>query len=206
MTCEYRAGRAERDIAQSALQNPTASYEQTGAIGAANPIWEMGHHGRDRWRRQRENLGLGRHGKDWPGSFRRVRNGSESAGGEGSSMTISLLQNLDNPQHTIGQFRISATKAARHRPVRSLIKPFQHRSTRSCWWRRRSTNWRTAKRTGCLLPNRRSAARANSSKIGRAGKESQGTGCQDSRFADHRFSPTPYGSSVAARQLDGRDR
>lgn len=38
------------------------------------------------------------------------------AGGTGTALTISLLQNLDNPQHTIGRFRLSVTSAPR--PVR----------------------------------------------------------------------------------------
>ena len=85
------------------LQNPTASYEQTGAA-SGNPY--------GKWAIAAAIDGDAK-GKTWgwavmekvgqPNSavFETAQN---IAGGEGSTLTISMLQNLDNPQHTIGRF------------------------------------------------------------------------------------------------------
>lgn len=103
-----------------ALQNATATYEQTGAA-ENNPYkkWAVA-----------AAIDGDEKGKTWGWAIMEkvgqpqvavFETVSDIAGGEGSSLTISLLQNLDNPQHTIGRFRLSATTAPR--PIRAGDAP-----------------------------------------------------------------------------------
>lgn len=103
-----------------ALQNATATYEQTGAA-ENNPYkkWAVA-----------AAIDGDEKGKTWGWAIMEkvgqpqvavFETVADIAGGEGSSLTISLLQNLDNPQHTIGRFRLSATTAPR--PIRAGDAP-----------------------------------------------------------------------------------
>ncbi len=103
-----------------ALQNATATYEQTGASGS-NPY--------GKWAVAAAIDGDAK-GKTWGWAIMEkvgqpqtavFETASDIAGGESSSLTISLLQNLDNPQHTIGRFRLSVTTATR--PIRADQSP-----------------------------------------------------------------------------------
>ncbi len=103
----------EEDIA---LQNATATYEQTGAADA-NPY--------GKWAAAAAIDGDAK-GKTWGWAIMEkvgqphaavFETSSDIAGGDGSKLTISLRQNLDNPQHTLGRFRLSATTASR--PVKA---------------------------------------------------------------------------------------
>lgn len=103
-----------------ALQNATATYEQTGAADN-NPY--------KKWAIAAAIDGDAK-GKTWGWAvmekvgqpqiavFETV---SDVAGGENSTLTISLLQNLDNPQHTIGRFRLSVAMSPR--PIRADQAP-----------------------------------------------------------------------------------
>lgn len=102
------------------LQNATATYEQTGGAGA-NPY--------GKWAIAAAIDGDAK-GKTWGWAVMEKVGQAHVAvfetmkdvtGGEGSSLTISLLQNLDNPQHTIGRFRISV--AISPRPIRADQTP-----------------------------------------------------------------------------------
>ena len=98
-----------------ALQNPTATYEQTGAADG-NPY--------GKWAIAAAIDGDSK-GKKWGWAVMEKVGQIHSAVFEtaeelttepGTSLTVSLLQNLDNPHHTIGRFRLSVTAAPR--PVR----------------------------------------------------------------------------------------
>ncbi len=111
---------AEGDEQPVALQNATATYEQTGAAGA-NPY--------GKWAVAAAIDGDAK-GKTWGWAVMEQVGKPNAAvfettqdvvGGDGATLTISLLQNLDNPQHTIGRFRLSATTSAR--PVRAEQAP-----------------------------------------------------------------------------------
>jgi hypothetical protein len=105
------------------LQNPTADYEQTGAA-EGNPYGKWAIAAAIDGDLKGKNWGwavMEKVGKPHVAMFETVQ---DIAGGEGSTMTISLLQNLENSQHSIGHFRISATKSPR--PIRveqSLPQP-----------------------------------------------------------------------------------
>ena len=97
------------------LQNPTASYEQTGAAGG-NPY--------GKWAIAAAIDGDAK-GKTWGWAVMEkvgqphvavFETAEDLTVGPDTSLTISLLQNLDNPQHTIGRFRLAVTTSAR--PVR----------------------------------------------------------------------------------------
>ncbi len=111
---------AEGDEQPVALQNATATYEQTGAA-EANPY--------GKWAVAAAIDGDAK-GKTWGWAVMEQVGKPNAAvfettqdvtGGDGATLTISLLQNLDNPQHTIGRFRLSATTSAR--PVRAEQAP-----------------------------------------------------------------------------------
>lgn len=98
-----------------ALQNATATYEQTGAAGG-NPYgkWAIA-----------AAIDGDEKGKTWGWAVMEqvgrphsaiFETTSDLTVGAGSSLTIAMLQNLDNPQHTIGRFRLAVTSSAR--PVR----------------------------------------------------------------------------------------
>jgi hypothetical protein len=107
---------AEGDAASVAFQNPTATYEQTGAAGnnpykkwavaaaldgdAQGPTWG--------WAIMEQV------GQPHSAIFETAKDLSLK---EGETLSIALLQNLDNPQHTIGRFRLSVATASR--PVRA---------------------------------------------------------------------------------------
>ena len=97
------------------LQNPTATYEQVGAAGA-NPYGKWAIAAAIDGDVKGKTWGwavMEKVGQPHSALFETVEN---IAGGTGTALTISLLQNLDNPQHTIGRFRLSVTSAPR--PVR----------------------------------------------------------------------------------------
>lgn len=98
------------------LQNATATYEQTGAADA-NPY--------KKWAVAAAIDGDAK-GKTWGWAVMEKVGQPHAAVFEtlndltladGATLTISLLQNLDNPQHTIGRFRLSVTTSPR--PVRA---------------------------------------------------------------------------------------
>jgi hypothetical protein len=102
------------------LQNATATYEQTGAAND-NPY--------KKWAVAAAIDGDAK-GKTWGWAIMEkvgqphvavFETAKDIAGGDGARLTIELQQNLDNPQHTIGRFRISATTAPR--PVRANQAP-----------------------------------------------------------------------------------
>jgi hypothetical protein len=95
-----------------ALANPTATYEQTGAAGG-NPYgkWTIA-----------SALDGDAKGRNWGWAVMEQVGRSHAAFfetaedltlGSGDSLVIGLWQNLDNPHHTIGRFRLSATTAKR---------------------------------------------------------------------------------------------
>ncbi|TXT27790.1 MAG: hypothetical protein FD138_2704 [Planctomycetota bacterium] len=98
------------------LQNATATYEQTGGAGA-NPY--------GKWAVAAAIDGDAK-GKTWGWAIMEKIGQPHSAVFEtatdltladGATLTIALLQNLDNPNHTIGRFRLSATSSPR--PIRA---------------------------------------------------------------------------------------
>lgn len=107
---------AEGEERRIALQNASATYEQTGAAGG-NPYgkWAVA-----------AAIDGDEKGKTWGWAIMEKVGQPQAAIFEtaqdlsldaGSSLVVQMLQNLDNPQHTIGHFRLSVTTAAR--PVRS---------------------------------------------------------------------------------------
>ncbi len=103
-----------------ALQNATATYEQTG--GAENNPYK-------KWAAAAAIDGDAK-GKTWGWAIMEkvgqpqiavFETVNDIAGGESSTLTISLLQDLDNPQHTIGRFRLSV--ATSPRPIRADQSP-----------------------------------------------------------------------------------
>ena len=98
------------------LKNASATYEQTGAAGA-NPY--------GKWAVAAAIDGDAK-GKTWGWAVMEKVGQPHAAVfetamdltlGDGATLTIALLQNLDNPNHTIGRFRLSATSSPR--PVRA---------------------------------------------------------------------------------------
>ncbi len=97
------------------LQNATASYEQTGAA-EGNPYGKWAVAAAIDGDVKGKNWGwavMEKVGQPQVAIFETSENLNR---GEGSSITISLRQNLDNAQHTIGRFRLAVTNAPR--PVR----------------------------------------------------------------------------------------
>jgi len=95
-----------------ALQNPSATYEQSGAA-AANPYgkWSIA-----------AALDADAKGRNWGWAIMEkvgeahaaiFEMASDLTLNEGESIAIGLWQNLDNPQHTIGRFRIAASTSPR---------------------------------------------------------------------------------------------
>jgi hypothetical protein len=102
------------------LQNATATYEQTGGAGD-NPYGKWAVAAAIDNDAKGKTWGwavMERVGQPHVAVFETVK---DLAGGAGSSLTISLRQNLDNPQHTIGRFRLSAATAPR--PVKASDAP-----------------------------------------------------------------------------------
>lgn len=102
------------------LQNATATYEQTGAA-ENNPY--------KKWAAAAAIDGDAK-GKTWGWAIMEKAGQPQTAvfetvhdiaGGESSTLTISLLQNLDNPNHTLGRFRLSV--ATSPRPIRADQAP-----------------------------------------------------------------------------------
>jgi hypothetical protein len=111
---------ANGETTQIPLQNPTATYEQTGAAGA-NPYgkWSIA-----------AALDGDVKGRNWGWAVMEKVGASHAAVFEtasdlslndGDSIAIGLWQNLDNPQHTIGRFRLSVTTAERPVQVANLL-------------------------------------------------------------------------------------
>jgi hypothetical protein len=100
------------DTTPITFQNPTATYEQTGAANA-NPYgkWSIA-----------SAIDADAKGRNWGWAIMEkagerhsavFETASDVSLSEGDSIAIGLWQNLDNPQHTIGRFRLSATTAPR---------------------------------------------------------------------------------------------
>ena len=91
------------------LQNATATYEQTGAAGG-NPYGKWAVTGA---------IDKDEKGKTWGWAIMEqagkpnlaIFETTQRIGGPGQRLLIRLDQNLDNPQHTLGHFRISVTSA-----------------------------------------------------------------------------------------------
>jgi hypothetical protein len=105
-----------------ALQNPSATYEQTGAI-TDNPYgkWPIA-----------AALDGDAKGRKWGWAVMEqvgqphaavFETASDLTLAEGDSVSIGLWQNLDNPQHTIGRFRLSVTTAPRPVKVSDSVPP-----------------------------------------------------------------------------------
>ncbi len=91
------------------LQNATATYEQTGATGG-NPYGKWAVAGA---------IDKDEKGKPWGWAIMEqagkpnlaIFETTQRIGGTGQRLLIRLDQNLDNPKHTLGHFRISVTSA-----------------------------------------------------------------------------------------------
>ncbi len=91
------------------LQNATATYEQTGAVGG-NPYGKWAVAGA---------IDKDEKGKTWGWAIMEqagkpnlaIFETTQRIGGAGQRLLIRLDQNLDNPKHTLGHFRISVTSA-----------------------------------------------------------------------------------------------
>ena len=105
-----------------ALQNPSATYEQTGAI-TDNPYgkWPIA-----------AALDGDAKGRKWGWAVMEqvgqphaavFETASDLTLADGDSVSIGLWQNLDNPQHTIGRFRLSVTTAPRPVKISDSIPP-----------------------------------------------------------------------------------
>jgi hypothetical protein len=105
-----------------ALQNPSATYEQTGAI-TDNPYgkWPIA-----------AALDGDAKGRKWGWAVMEqvgqphaavFETASDLTLADGDSIAIGLWQNLDNPQHTIGRFRLSVTTAPRPVKISDSIPP-----------------------------------------------------------------------------------
>lgn len=103
---------ASGEATQLTLQNPSATYEQVGAAGG-NPYgkWTVA-----------AAIDSDANGRNW-GWAVMEKTGEPHAAifetttdlslSDGDSIAIGLWQNLDNPQHTIGRFRLSVSTAPR---------------------------------------------------------------------------------------------
>jgi hypothetical protein len=119
---EFRGEVIAADGTRTALQfqNPTATYEQTGAAGG-NPYgkWAVA-----------AALDGDAKGKTWGWAIMEQVGRTQAVVFEtaadltlpaGSKVVIYLDQNLDNPQHTIGCFRLAVTTAARPHAANSAL-------------------------------------------------------------------------------------
>lgn len=102
------------------LQNATATYEQTGAAGG-NPYgkWAVA-----------AAIDADAKGKTWGWAVMEqvgkphaavFETAADLTLEEGATFQVELLQNLDNPHHTIGRFRLSVATAAR--PIKATDLP-----------------------------------------------------------------------------------
>ncbi|MBL8810836.1 MAG: PSD1 domain-containing protein [Planctomycetaceae bacterium] len=116
---ETKAGDAKTAIP---LQNASASYEQTGAAGA-NPY--------KKWAVEAAIDGDAK-GKTWGWAimekagqphFAVFETQADLTVAEGQSLVLTLAQNLDNPKHNIGCFRISCSTAPRPLKAGELPSP-----------------------------------------------------------------------------------
>jgi hypothetical protein len=103
---------ANGDTSQIALQSPSASYEQTGAIDG-NPFgkWAIA-----------AAIDADQQGRKWGWAVMEkvgvphvavFETATDLTLVEGDSLAISLWQNHDSPRHTIGRFRLSASNSPR---------------------------------------------------------------------------------------------
>jgi hypothetical protein len=103
---------ANGETSQVVLQNPSASYEQTGAVDG-NPFgkWAIA-----------AAIDADQQGRKWGWAVMEKVGARQVAVfeaatdltlGEGDSIAISLWQNHDSPQHTIGRFRLSVATSPR---------------------------------------------------------------------------------------------
>ena len=106
---------AEGEEQPVVLQNPTASYEQTGAA-EGNPYGKWAVAAAIDGDAKGKNWGWAVMEKVGQSQIAMFETAQDIAGGNASSLTISMWQNLDNSQHTIGRFRLSVTSSPR--PVR----------------------------------------------------------------------------------------
>lgn len=110
------------DTSLVALQNPSASYEQTGAAGA-NPYGKWAIAAAVDGDAKGRNWGwavMEQVGKPHIAIFETTE---DLQLGINDSLAIGLWQNLDNPEHTIGRFRLSVTTAPRPVQYASLHPP-----------------------------------------------------------------------------------
>ncbi|MBU6239673.1 MAG: DUF1549 domain-containing protein, partial [Planctomycetes bacterium] len=111
---------ANGETTQIPLQNPTATYEQTGAAGS-NPYGKWSIAGAIDGDTKGRNWGWAVMEKVGASHAAVFETASDLSLNEGDSIAIGLWQNLDNPQHTIGRFRLSATTAPRPIQVTNLL-------------------------------------------------------------------------------------
>ena len=111
---------ANGETTQVPLQNPTATYEQTGAAGS-NPYGKWSIAGAIDGDTKGRNWGWAVMEKVGASHAAVFETASDLSLNEGDSIAIGLWQNLDNPQHTIGRFRLSATTAPRPVQVTNLL-------------------------------------------------------------------------------------
>lgn len=106
------------------LQNASATYEQTGAAGG-NPYgkWAVA-----------AAIDKDEKGPTWGWAIMEqvgrpqaavFETAADLACGEGEVIEVRLLQNLDNPKHTIGKFRLSVTTAKRPLKADTLPLPIE---------------------------------------------------------------------------------
>jgi hypothetical protein len=104
--------KADGTVEPVALVDPSATYEQTGAAGG-NPYgkWSVaGALDADKKGRQWGWAVMEQVGRAHAAVF---QTSEDLKMGPGESIVVGLWQNLDNPHHTIGRFRITVTTAKR---------------------------------------------------------------------------------------------
>ncbi|MFN7731319.1 MAG: DUF1553 domain-containing protein [Pirellula sp.] len=104
--------KANGDTEQIPLQNATASYEQTGAADK-NPYGKWAVAAAIDGDAKGRNWGWAVMEQVGAPNFAIFETAADVSLAEGESLTIGLWQNLDNPQHTLGRFRLSVTTAPR---------------------------------------------------------------------------------------------
>jgi hypothetical protein len=102
------------------LQNASATYEQTGAADG-NPYKKWAVEAAIDGDCKRCQVGLGDYGKAGQPNFAVFETASDLTLKEGATLTITMAQNLDNPGHNLGCFRLSAATATR--PIKASDAP-----------------------------------------------------------------------------------
>ncbi|MFM7843634.1 MAG: PSD1 and planctomycete cytochrome C domain-containing protein [Planctomycetota bacterium] len=120
-TAQFRSAGLD-EIKPVALQNPTATYEQTGAA-EKNPFKKWAVAAAIDGDTQGAGWGwavMEQVGQAHSAVFETAEN---IAGGPGSALIITIAQRHENPQHTLGKFRLSVTTAARPLKAGSALPP-----------------------------------------------------------------------------------